>query len=81
MKMKNNYLLVREIRIQQKTSAGLLLPKEKWNRIAEVVLACDNSTLKPGNKIIRNIGRSTPVKFNDEDLDMIHEDWIMAKIN
>tara|TARA_R110001599_G_scaffold167251_1_gene357147 strand:- start:2371 stop:2616 length:246 start_codon:yes stop_codon:yes gene_type:complete len=81
MKMKNKHLLVREIQIQQKTSGGLLLPKEKWNRIAEVVLVCNDSILKPGDKVIRNVGRSTPIEFNKDQLEMIHEDWIMAKIN
>lgn len=78
MQMKNNYLLVKEISVERTTSAGLLLPEEKWKRRAEVLAVCADSQIRPGDTVIRNVGRGTPITIEGQQLEMIHEDWVMA---
>jgi len=76
--MKNNHLLVRELSVERTTDAGILLPEEKWKRRAEVLAVCTDSQIQPGDVIMRNVGRGTPITIEGQRLEMIHEDWVMA---
>ena len=76
--MKNNHLLVRELSVERTTDAGILLPEEKWKRRAEVLVVCDDSQIRPGDVVMRNVGRGTLITIEGQQLEMIHEDWVMA---
>jgi len=78
IQMKNNHLLVRELSVERTTDAGILLPEEKWKRRAEVLVVCDDSQIRPGDVVMRNVGRGTPITIEGQQLEMIHEDWVMA---
>jgi len=78
IQMKNNHLLVRELSVERTTAAGILLPEEKWKRRAEVLAVCADSQIRPGDIVMRNVGRGTPITIEGQQLEMIHEDWVMA---
>jgi co-chaperonin GroES (HSP10) len=78
MKMKNDFVLVREVSTEKTTPSGILLPPEKWKRKAVVVKTCEGSPLQEGDLVLRNVGRGTTIQVGDEELEAIHQDWIMA---
>ena len=73
MKMKNNYLLVQEIEQQeQKTSSGIIIPVERYNRKAKVINAGNNEYLKVGDVILKNMGKGTIVRLDNVEHELIH---------
>ena len=47
MKMKNSYILTQEIeKTERKTESGLIIPVEKYNRVALVIEAADGLEVK-----------------------------------
>ena len=55
--MKNNYLLIQEIEQQeQKTSSGIIIPVEKYNRKATVIKVGNTKHIKEGDTILKNMG-------------------------
>jgi len=81
MKMKNNYVLIKEIKEQQFSKGGLLLPND-WNtkRKAVVIKVEENSQIKEGDIIIRELGHSTEIELNNETFEVIHLNNIMLVI-
>ena len=77
--LKNGYILIQDIK-NETTSSGIIIPDETYNRFAKVVKTYDESILKPGDIIIKPIGRSTPVKINNVTYDCIKEGFIFAKV-
>ena len=81
MKMKNNYLLVQEIEQQeQKTTAGIIMPMEKYNRKIMVINAGDAKHIKAGDVILKNIGHGTIITLDDIEYEIIHVDHLVAII-
>ena len=79
MKMKNNYLLIQEIEQQeQKTSSGIIIPKEKHNRKARVINAGEAEHSKEGDVILKNIGNGTITTLDDIEYEIIHINEIIA---
>ena len=62
--MKNKYLLIQEMKSPTHSKGGIILPKQKYNRKAIVLSVYENSQLKPGDIVLRNIGKSTAHKIN-----------------
>ena len=81
VKMMHDHLLVEELRVERYSSSGLLLPEEKWKRRARVLCAPSDCPVQSGDEIIRNMGRGTPITINGQELEIIHLDWVMAKID
>lgn len=81
MKMKNNYVLIKEIKEEQISKGGLLLPND-WNtkRKALVIEIEDNDQIKRGDIILREHGKSTEIEINGETLEIIHLNNIMMVI-
>ncbi len=81
MKMKNNYVLIKEIKEEQFSKGGLLLPND-WNtkRKAIVIEVEDNDQIKKGDIILREHGKSTEVIIDNETYEMIHLNNIMMVI-
>jgi len=80
MKMKNKYVLVKELPQETVTSGGIIIPEEKYNRKAIVISASDDIDVKEGDTIIKTIGKGTMYTFGDEELEILHENHILAVI-
>ena len=81
MKMKNSYILTQEIKQEErKTESGLIIPVEKYNRVALVIEAADNLEVKKGDKIIKTIGKGTEYTMNDNKFEIVHINHILAVI-
>ena len=80
MKMKNNYVLIEEIK-QDRTPSGIYLPEQKHNRVAKV-LAVDESDkdLTVGDTILKLIGKGTEIRMEGKYVEAIHRNNILAVI-
>lgn len=79
IELKNGYIVIKDI-VNEMTTSGIYIPDDKYNRFSRVLKVGENSRLKPGDIIIKPIGRSTPVKINDVIYECIKEAFIFAKI-
>ena len=77
--LKNGYILIQDIK-NETTSSGIIIPDETYNRFARVLKTYEGSSLKPGDIIIKPIGRTTPIKINDIIYDCIKEGFVFAKV-
>ena len=77
--LKNGYILIQDIK-NETTSSGIFIPDETYNRFARVLKTYEGSTLKPGDIIIKPIGRTTPIKINNVTYDCIKEGFVFAKV-
>ena len=80
IRMKNNYILTKEIPAETKTESGLFLPTPKYNRKAEVISAGINDSVKSGDKILKTIGKGTEYTYNNEKYEILHINHILAII-
>ena len=81
MKMKNNYLLIQEVKqVEQKTESGIIIPVEKYNRKAIVINSGDAKHIKNGDIILKNIGKGTVHTLNDKEFEVIHINEAIAVI-
>ena len=80
IRMKNNYILTKEIPAETKTESGLFLPTPKYNRKAEVLSAGENESVKPGDIIIKTIGKCTEYTYENEKYEILHINHILAKV-
>ncbi len=78
--MKNRYVLVKELPQETVTSGGIIIPEEKYNRKAIVISASDEVDVKKGDTIIKTLGKGTMYTFGDEELEILHENHILAVI-
>ena len=79
IELKNGYIIIKDV-VNEKTQSGLYIPDDKYNRFARVLKVGENSKLKPGDIVIKPIGRTTPIKLNGVIYDCIRESFIFAKI-
>ena len=80
MKMKNDYLLIQEIKQKETTTpSGLIIPPPKHNRIAKVIES-GSDQVKPGDVVLKNMGKGTIVTLNDIEFEAIHINQIFAVI-
>ena len=77
--LKNGYILIQDIK-NETTASGIIIPDETYNRFARVLKTYEGSSLKPGDIIIKPIGRTTPIKINDIIYDCIKEGFVFAKV-
>jgi len=81
MKMKNDYILTQEIEQGERiTDSGLIIPEEKYNRIALVIEASNNLEVKKGDKIVKTIGKGTEYTFDGNKFEILHINHILAVI-
>jgi len=80
IQMKNNYILTKEIPAETKTESGLFLPTPKYNRKAEVLSVGENESVKPGDIIIKTIGKGTEYTYENEKYEILHINHILAKV-
>lgn len=81
MKMKNNFVLLKEESLDKITDAGILLPSDRWKRRCRVLAAGPESSVRAGNLVLRNVGKGTDIEINGQMLEIVHEDWIIAVLN
>lgn len=79
IELKNGYIIIKDI-VGYRTASGIYIPEDKNNRFSRVLKVCEGSMLKPGDLIIKPIGRGTPVKINGEVYECIRESIIFAKV-
>lgn len=79
IELKNGYIIIKDV-VNEKTQSGIYIPDDKYNRFAQVLKVGENSKLKPGDIVIKPIGRTTPIKLNGVIYDCIRESFIFAKI-
>tara|TARA_A100000172_G_C2994469_1_gene94035 strand:- start:54 stop:320 length:267 start_codon:yes stop_codon:yes gene_type:complete len=80
MKMKNDYLLIQEIKQKEITTpSGLIIPPPKHNRKARVIES-GSDLVKPGDVILKNMGKGTMITLNDIEFETIHINQIFAVI-
>ena len=79
IELKNGYIIIKDV-VNEKTQSGIYIPDDKYNRFARVLKVGENSKLKPGDIVIKPIGRTTPIKLNGVIYDCIKESFIVAKI-
>lgn len=79
IKLKNNYVLVKEIIEEQITESGILLLTEKYNRKC-IVVKSSSDDIREGNTIIKTIGKGTIFKIEGEEYEILHENHILAII-
>lgn len=89
IRMKNDYVLIKDIKDETITSSGIYVPDETYNRFCRVIKTCENSSLKEGDILIKPIGRTTPIKVSvknpdgtitQEIFECIRENFIFAKM-
>ena len=80
IKLENGYILIQDIKNQTIGDSGIYIPDEEHNRFARVLKVGENSVLKPGDVIIKPIGRTTPIKINGEIYDCLREGFVFAKV-
>ena len=80
MKMKNDYLLIQEIEQKEITTpSGLIIPPPKHNRKARVIES-GSDQVKPGDVVLKNMGKGTRITLNDVEFETIHINQIFAII-
>ena len=81
MKMKNSYLLTQEVvQGERKTDSGLIIPEEKYNRVALVIEVADDLEVKKGDKIVKTIGKGTEYTFDGNKFEILHINHVLAVI-
>jgi len=81
MKMKNDYILTQEIvQGERRTDSGLIIPEEKYNRVALVIEAADNLEVKKGDQIVKTIGKGTEYTFEGDKFEILHINHVLAVI-
>ena len=81
MKMKNDYILTQEIvQGERRTDSGLIIPEEKYNRVALVIEASDNLEVQKGDKIVKTIGKGTEYTFDGNKFEILHINHVLAVI-
>ncbi len=79
IKMKNNYVLTKEIIEEKISEGGIILPTEKYNRKC-VIIKSNTDILPEGCTVIKTIGKGTMFKINGEEYEALHENDILAII-
>lgn len=81
MKMKNDYILTQEIEQgEQRTESGIIIPEEKYNRVALVIEASNNLEVKKGDKIVKTIGKGTEYTLDGDKFEILHINHVLAVI-
>ena len=78
--MKNDYLLIQEIKQKEITTpSGLIIPPPKHNRKARVIES-GSDKVKVGDVILKNMGKGTMITLNNIEFETIHINQIFAVI-
>lgn len=75
--MKNNSVLVKEIKEEQVSPSGIILTTEKYNRKA-IVIQSASPEINIGDTIIKTIGKGTMFKINGEEYEILNEGHILG---
>ena len=77
--MKNNNVLIKEIKEEHVSPSGIILTTEKYNRRA-VVIQSASKEVKVGDTIIKTMGNGTMCNINGEEYEILNEGHILAII-
>lgn len=79
IKMKNNNVLIKEIKEEHISPSGIILATEKYNRKA-IVIQSASKEVKVGDTIIKTVGNGTTFKINGEEYEILNEGHILGII-
>lgn len=77
--MKNNNVLVKEIKEEQVSPSGIIINTEKYNRKA-IVIQSASPEIKIGDTIIKTMGKGTTFNINGEEYEILNEGHILGII-
>ena len=82
VKMQNGYVMIKDIENRETvTNSGIIIPKSKYQRLAEIVAVPEGEkSLKPGDVVIKPIGRGTPVTIDGIEYECIKKENLFAKV-
>ena len=82
IRMQNEYVLVQDVKNKETvTKSGIIVPGEKYQRLARVVAVEDGEQhLKVGDVIVKPVGRGTPVTIDGVEYECIKKDRLFAKL-
>ena len=63
IELKNDYIIIKDV-VNEQTTSGIYILDDKYNRFSRVLKVGENSKLKPGDIIIKPIGRRITIYFN-----------------
>lgn len=81
IQMKNDFILVKEIKEERVSEGGIILPIEKYHRTAEVLAVPEGSDIKIGDIVLKTIGNETTYTLNGEEVKTLHRDKIFVILN
>ena len=78
IKMKNDFILVKELDGEYKTEGGIIIPDEKYKRKAIVLAVPENSDLNTGDLVFKSVGNETTFNINGREVKSLHRDKIFV---
>lgn len=79
VKMKNKNVLLKELKEEQMSANGIIIPVGKYNRKAKVIES-NSIEIKPGDIVLKTIGNGTVFIIDGEEYEVLHESHILAII-
>lgn len=83
VEMRNGYVMVRDLDLKETVSArsGLILPKDKYQRLSEVVAVPKGvKGVSVGDIVIKPVGFGTPVTIDGVEYECIKADRLFARV-
>ena len=80
IRMKNNHILIEEVKEESVSDGGIILPGKKYNRKAIVIASTEDMPVAQGDVVIKAIGKGTPIDIAGHQLEMIHINSILGVI-
>lgn len=80
VKMQNGYIMIKDLEMKDRvTESGILIPREKYQRVAKVVAVPEGEAhFKVGDTILKPVGRGTPVNIGGVDYECVKSSIVFA---
>ena len=81
IQMRNGYVLIKDEKLEDITTKGGIVLPQKWQRIATIVAVPDGETkFNVGDRIIKPIGKGTPITIDGEEYEAIRGNLLFARL-
>lgn len=81
VEMVNGYVLVKDEKLEDITTKGGIIIPQKWQRIATIVAVPEGETkYSVGDKIIKPIGKGTPITLDGVEYEAIKGELLFARL-
>lgn len=79
--MVNGYVLVKDEKLEDITTKGGIIIPQKWQRVATIVAVPEGETkYRVGDRIVKPIGKGTPITIDGETYEAISGDLLFARL-